>query len=318
MIDRTVRVRKGFTLIELLVVIAIIALLAAILFPVFARARENARRSSCQSNLKQISLGIIQYAQDYDERMPWLAGQTVYGGYTSWTDANPLGMWYYYSGPKTTWVDLTMPYIKSQQVFYCPSDKYAGQWKSTPYGDNTMGLISYGMNAHMNGARYQGDPGGGCYSANADRDYYWYSTVNNDRYQGRAPGQHQSGLVDPVHKVLLADRKYIGGYSSVVVSGALSYSFEWIGIPDMEFNPDINNHGTGWKANVGTSYNGRHFDGCNIAFADGHVKWMKNGPSGLFYKDTGTQNTYTTSYSTYGASDEGFYWWVPYANESDC
>src|SRR5471032_187855 len=61
---------KGFTLIELLVVIAIIAILAAILFPVFARARENARRASCQSNLKQIGLGFQQYSQDYDERFP--------------------------------------------------------------------------------------------------------------------------------------------------------------------------------------------------------------------------------------------------------
>ena len=62
-------VKRGFTLIELLVVIAIIAILAAILFPVFARARENARRASCQSNLKQIGLGIFQYTQDYDEKM---------------------------------------------------------------------------------------------------------------------------------------------------------------------------------------------------------------------------------------------------------
>ena len=61
---------RGFTLIELLVVIAIIAILAAILFPVFARARENARKSTCQSNLKQIMLGVLQYAQDYDERLP--------------------------------------------------------------------------------------------------------------------------------------------------------------------------------------------------------------------------------------------------------
>lgn len=61
---------KGFTLIELLVVIAIIAILAAILFPVFARARENARRSSCMSNMKQIGLGLMQYTQDYDEKLP--------------------------------------------------------------------------------------------------------------------------------------------------------------------------------------------------------------------------------------------------------
>jgi prepilin-type N-terminal cleavage/methylation domain-containing protein len=62
------KVKRGFTLIELLVVIAIIAILAAILFPVFARARENARRASCQSNLKQIALGVFMYNQDYDEK----------------------------------------------------------------------------------------------------------------------------------------------------------------------------------------------------------------------------------------------------------
>jgi len=62
--------RIGFTLIELLVVIAIIAILAAILFPVFARAREKARQTNCLSNVKQIMLGVLQYAQDYDERMP--------------------------------------------------------------------------------------------------------------------------------------------------------------------------------------------------------------------------------------------------------
>ena len=94
--------RKGFTLIELLVVIAIIAILAAILFPVFARARENARRASCSSNLKQIGLGMIQYSQDYDERLvPYRTG-----------------------GPGTAsfvWPEIIQPYVKSTQLLICPS-----------------------------------------------------------------------------------------------------------------------------------------------------------------------------------------------------
>src|SRR5215216_4432933 len=77
--------RRGFTLIELLVVIAIIAILAAILFPVFARARENARRTSCLSNLKQLSLGIMQYTQDYDERLP----QAMYDTKETYSGSEP-------------------------------------------------------------------------------------------------------------------------------------------------------------------------------------------------------------------------------------
>jgi len=91
-------VKTAFTLIELLVVIAIIALLAAILFPVFARARENARRASCLSNLKQMGMAVMQYMQDFDETYPVVAG----------------------SG-STTWTFLTYPYIKNPQIYVCPS-----------------------------------------------------------------------------------------------------------------------------------------------------------------------------------------------------
>ncbi len=92
---------RGFTLIELLVVIAIIAILAAILFPVFARAREKARQSSCLSNVKQINTAILMYIQDYDERMP---RSHIGGGGSGW------GYMY-----------MILPYVKNAQVFDCPS-----------------------------------------------------------------------------------------------------------------------------------------------------------------------------------------------------
>ncbi|MBM3473426.1 MAG: DUF1559 domain-containing protein [Armatimonadetes bacterium] len=95
--------KSGFTLIELLVVIAIIAILAAILFPVFARAREKARQTSCLSNLKQVTLATLMYAQDYDELGP------DYG----WYNITGVG-W-------ATWMEMTNPYVKNSQLFICPS-----------------------------------------------------------------------------------------------------------------------------------------------------------------------------------------------------
>lgn len=98
---------KGFTLIELLIVIAIIAILAAILFPVFARAREMARRSACQSNLKQLGLGIAQYVQDYDEHYP------------SVSDAQSVLL---STGALQYWPYAILPYVKSTQVYRCPNE----------------------------------------------------------------------------------------------------------------------------------------------------------------------------------------------------
>lgn len=111
---------RGFTLIELLVVIAIIALLAALLFPVFARVRENARRASCQSNLKQIALAFSQYTQDYDERLP------------------PLD---YDDGGPVSWRQLTDNYAKSSRVYACPSNPF----NTVLTADNEF-PISYGGN----------------------------------------------------------------------------------------------------------------------------------------------------------------------------
>ena len=120
--------RKAFTLIELLVVIAIIAILAAILFPVFARARENARRSSCSSNFKQIGLGLMQYTQDYDERFPLSAISQVRPS----VDGTPIG-----------WADAIQPYVKSTQILQCPSEPNAPPNPNVP---NVIGYTDYWLN----------------------------------------------------------------------------------------------------------------------------------------------------------------------------
>jgi prepilin-type N-terminal cleavage/methylation domain-containing protein len=124
--------KRAFTLIELLVVIAIIAILAAILFPVFAQAREKARGVTCLSNLKQIGSGLTLYLQDYDETYP-LNRFDAHGD-----DCKPLGY---------TWKEAIQPYIKNAQVWVCPSAKHAAI-NPCGWGSTTI-KTSYGYNGSL-------------------------------------------------------------------------------------------------------------------------------------------------------------------------
>ena len=218
--------RTGFTLIELLVVIAIIAILAAILFPVFSRARENARRSSCASNLKQIGLGMMQYVQDYDGKYFWRcygdaahpdAPGTVGDCVTYW---GPNGV----TGPTSGFLQ---PYIKNTQIFSCPSGN-----ATTAY------------------------PSGYAYNLVAGTPASYGHTVLSESVVERAAEM------------------------------IAFYDTQWAlqGYP-----PTPNSWDTGtWNSNFcrtpSTSYSvctaadrhyGRHFDGANASYMDGHVKWQK-------------------------------------------
>jgi prepilin-type N-terminal cleavage/methylation domain-containing protein/prepilin-type processing-associated H-X9-DG protein len=208
-VERIVRAMKrrsrGFTLIELLVVIAIIGLLASILFPVFARARENARRASCASNLKQLGLGIMQYVQDYDEYYPF-----SYGGGSSTT--------------ARYWSRDVFPYIKNSQVYVCPSaDKPA----SIDVTNNTSSNfdVRYGMNNDFGTASY---------------------TCDNNPVGEICRPVKASAIPRPAELLLLIDTRE-------GVSG-------WAPFMSTYTNPNTES---------------RHFEGANIAYADGHVKWQK-------------------------------------------
>jgi prepilin-type N-terminal cleavage/methylation domain-containing protein/prepilin-type processing-associated H-X9-DG protein len=121
--------RRGFTLIELLVVIAIIAILAAILFPVFAQAREAARKTQCLSNCRQIGLAFMQYAQDNDECLPLS------------TD----------SGRALSWVNTLQPYLSSRPILRCPNDQ-SSNWDTPLPGQTVTRLTSYFLNDWLAGA----------------------------------------------------------------------------------------------------------------------------------------------------------------------
>lgn len=219
--------RFAFTLIELLVVISIIAILAAILFPVFGRARENARRSSCQSNLKQIGLGLTQYLQDYDEKMP----NSAFGSAASDTNASNY-----------KWMDAISPYVKSEQLFVCPSDaeaKYVFQGNAPATGTHDYG--SYGQN--------------GAYSAAGDA-----------QTPPRSSGLYLVSLaqiVAPASTVWATDTD-----NHEEANG--SFGFLW---PNAASNPPISMNGRGQKRL--DKIVERHLETSNVLFCDGHVKALK-------------------------------------------
>jgi len=129
--------RKGFTLIELLVVIAIIAILASILFPVFARAREKARQTSCLANIKQLVLGATMYAQDYDEMI--LSGAWDVNGDAAWGTGD------------TSWRSMILPYVKNVQIFQCPSKRMSSMFSGALVDGGERGGYAINYQHHIGG-----------------------------------------------------------------------------------------------------------------------------------------------------------------------
>ena len=172
--------RRGFTLIELLVVIAIIAILAAILFPVFARAREKARQTSCLANIKQISLGMLMYAQDYDETLPS-------GRYCNWASGGPYGC----HGM------VLQPYIKNIQILECPSLR---GWSLSPaiIQPPTTWYGSYGWNHLISGRlAVLTEPAKMVYTLDCRNPWLDFAGAIWDRVSGRGGGDYYGDPAQP-------------------------------------------------------------------------------------------------------------------------
>ena len=238
--------RRGFTLIELLVVIAIIAILAAILFPVFGRARENARRASCQSNLKQMGLGLLQYAQDNNERVPVGCADQGNGA---------VGDGQCVDKRDVVWMSAIQPYVKSTQIFTCPSadfeqaDLVLADSVTPGYAPNasykTAG--SYVINGWVYNDAPLGSKGPGA-----------------PTLIGTGTGMKLSSIKDPSKTIWVGD-----GNGSPWFTGAAGATLPVI-------DPD---EGNGYRSMGNKTYGAgdgafieRHLDTCSFLYGDGHVK----------------------------------------------
>ncbi|HEY3331879.1 MAG TPA: DUF1559 domain-containing protein [Capsulimonadaceae bacterium] len=281
--------KSGFTLIELLVVIAIIAILAAILFPVFAQAREKARQTACASNLKQLGLAVVQYLQDYDECLPnpSVATTVAYNANLRWT----CGM---------GWAGIVYPYVKAKGTYTCPSDP-------TPLPNNNYAEVSYAINLNCaaNNAGGLGVPSGAGYQKpqpNVARMTAPAKTVLFCEVQ-RCPVQANGGTFDPDNSIAAAPGSYTYSPSSngVMLYNCMNGSANnqlGYGSPPTLVNTKQPVYATGYlgRSNgdrypgsgvdgaCGTASppsacfpnaDGQHTAGSNFAFMDGHVKWLK-------------------------------------------
>jgi prepilin-type N-terminal cleavage/methylation domain-containing protein/prepilin-type processing-associated H-X9-DG protein len=249
----TLRKRRAFTLIELLVVIAIIAILAAILFPVFAQAREKARQASCLSNAKQLGLAYIMYAQDYDE--------TFAPAYSSSRISGVDNLWW-----GRGWVFMIQPYIKNVQVFRCPSDSV----ERTTYWQPQA--TSFSPNANVNGW-WRTPSVQGPINVGAD----WIGS-------GFAPWISMPAIGRPADTILLGESHnadhIAAGFPGNGIQGAqvfLGYNAitRWYG--GATGNTPDGTRAANLKFPDGPNgmVSARHAEMANFTFCDGHVKAMR-------------------------------------------